>query len=142
MTREDIKQSVKNGSKWSISLQQRTFLMNGRKVEWEVSQFHCDIPVFLSEVEHLYNCYKHSQPTEKSETKRKGYFIALKEDKLSDNDFLYGRNRDECRFALEFTVLEAILGGFKWNEELMGKWFWQSKQDKDLVLLRQWFENI
>ena len=22
----------------------------------------------------------------------------------------------------------------------MGRWFWQSKQDKDLVILRQWVE--
>jgi hypothetical protein len=33
------------------------------------------------------------------------------------------------------------MGLFKWDEETMGKWFWQSKKDKDLVILRQWIEG-
>ena len=41
---------------------------------------------------------------------------------------------------LELYVLCQILSGLKWNPETMGCWFWQSKEDKDLVILRQWVE--
>ena len=53
---------------------------------------------------------------------------------------LYGERRDKAQIELELYVLCQILGGFKWNPEKMGRWFWQSKVDKDLVILRHWIE--
>ena len=41
---------------------------------------------------------------------------------------------------VEFYILCRIIGGFTWNPETMGKWFWQSEKDKDLVILRKWVE--
>jgi hypothetical protein len=32
-------------------------------------------------------------------------------------------------------------GCFVWNADEMGKWFWESKSDPDLVILRKWVEN-
>lgn len=93
------------------------------------------------EIEWLYRNYKHSVPSERSESKRKRYFNALKEKDLSDSDMLYGEPREVARFKLEAYVLFCIaLGIFVWDEEMMGKWFWQSECDKDLVILREWVE--
>ena len=50
---------------------------------------------------------------------------------------LYGQHRDTAQFELEFYILCRIIGGFTWNPETMGKWFWQSEKDKDLVILRK-----
>ena len=40
----------------------------------------------------------------------------------------------------ELYLLCQILGGFRWNPETMGHWFWQSRTDRDLVILREWVE--
>ena len=60
---------------------------------------------------------------------------------MSDEDMLYGQRRDRAQAELELYLLCQILNGLKWNPETMGRWFWQSKQDKDLVILRQWVES-
>ena len=51
---------------------------------------------------------------------------------------LYGKRRDPAQIELELYILCQVLLGMEWNEALMGKWFWQSKEDKDLVILKQW----
>lgn len=95
----------------------------------------------LDTVEELYGKYKHSIPTEKTESQRRPYFKALAEGELSDDDMLYGERRDVAQARLEAYILCAVLdGSLTWDEEFMGKWFWQSEQDKDLVLLRSWID--
>ena len=93
---------------------------------------------FLYTVERLYIFYKHSVPSERSESKSRQYFRALPERELSDEDMLYGKRRDPAQIELELYILCQVLLGMEWNEERMGKWFWQSKEDKDLVILKQW----
>ena len=92
---------------------------------------------FLYTVERLYTFYKHSVPSERSESKSRQYFRALLERELSDEDMLYGKRRDPAQIELELYILCQVLLGIEWNEERMGKWFWQSKEDKDLVILKQ-----
>ena len=53
---------------------------------------------------------------------------------------LYGERRDKAQIELELYILCQILNGLEWHPETMGRWFWQSKTDKDLILLRQWVE--
>ena len=53
---------------------------------------------------------------------------------------LYGERRDKSQIELELFILCQLLCGFKWNPEKFGQWFWQSKEDKELVILRQWVE--
>ncbi len=53
---------------------------------------------------------------------------------------LYGERRDKAQIELELYILCQLLNGFQWNTETLGKWFWQSTRDKDLVLLRQWID--
>ena len=57
-----------------------------------------------------------------------------------DEDMLYGKRRDPAQIELELYILCQVLLGMEWNEALMGKWFWQSKEDKDLVILKQWIQ--
>ena len=66
--------------------------------------------------------------------------MALHERALEAGDMLSGPPRDSAQFELEFYILCRIIGGFTWNPETMGKWFWQSEKDKDLVILRKWVE--
>jgi hypothetical protein len=55
---------------------------------------------------------------------------------------LYGVDREVAQFKLETYLLAWILSGlFVWDEESMGKWFWQSQNDKDLVILRNWIDG-
>lgn len=93
----------------------------------------------LYKIDELYSQYKHSVPSERSEARRKRYFYALPEDELSDEAMLYGMPRDVAQISLELYILASVLNGsLVWDESLMGKWFWQSSADRDLIILKQW----
>lgn len=92
--------------------------------------------VTLETIEELYQVYKHSVPN--TIRYRKPYFKALKEEELSTQDLIIGANRQLAKEKLETTLLIGILNGsLKWPDDT--KWFWQSPNDKDLVLLKEWF---
>ena len=100
------------------------------------------MPDVLANIELLYDNYKHSLPSERSSNKRIAYFKALPVDDLTDAQMATGERREVARARLEGFILCMILNGsFKWDEETMGKWFWQSKNDPDLVILKNWIEN-
>ena len=89
----------------------------------------------------MYLGYKYSLPSERSDSKRKKYFKALPVDELTDRDLLYAERREVAQAKFEGYILCMILTGqFKWKEERLGKWFWQSKGDHNLVILRKWIE--
>ena len=136
--------AVMDGAKFSVDFKTRTLKVGGEVL---VENGKTDIPIggvvdtpgeFLYNVEDNYRLYKHSVPSERSESKRKRYFIALPEHELSDEDMLYGMPRDVAQAQLELYILCQLLLGMQWQEG-WGKWFWQSPNDKDLVLLREWF---
>lgn len=96
----------------------------------------------LSCIETLYKNYKYSLPSERSNSRHRQYFKALSVDKLTDKQMATGERREVARAKLEVFLLCMIVGGsFVWSEEEMGKWFYQSKNDPDLVILRSWVEN-
>lgn len=139
---------VRKGARFKVSFQTRTLIVGGKKVidngkfegELGIGQVPCEQA--LAYIEDLYAQYKHSVPSERSERKRRKYFKALPEDDLNDEDMIYGTLRDIAQVVLELTVLCFILNdSLIWNEEKMGRWFWQSPNDKDLVILREWVEN-
>lgn len=143
-------EQVRNGARFKVLLEERTFILNGKKIidngkyegELGVPEIFT-IDSALKYIEDFYDIYKHSVPSERSERKRKVYFKALSEYELSDEDMIYGVPRDEAQMILELIVLCLMLNGsFVWDEAIMGKWFWQSANDKDLVILRQWVDNI
>ena len=96
----------------------------------------------LAYIETLYENYKYSLPSERSDNKRRQYFKALPVDKLTDKQMATGERREVARAKLEGFILCMIVDGFfVWNEDEMGKWFYQSTRDPDLVILRNWIEN-
>jgi hypothetical protein len=97
----------------------------------------------LRKLEQLYERYKYSLPSERSDNKRRKYFKALPMEELTDEQLIVAERRECARAVLEGFVLCMIVSGqLVWDENVMqGKWFWQSKTNPDLVLLRSWVEG-
>ena len=142
-----LTEAVANGAKWSVDFCSRSIKINGKYL---VKNGECDVITgieryppdqFLWHVEKAYELYKYSIPSERSESKGKKYFRAISEDKLPDEDMMYGVSRDMAQAELEGFILCSMLEGVTWDES-WGKWFWQSSNDKDLILLRTWFEEL
>ncbi len=95
----------------------------------------------LEIIDNLYCNYKYSLPSERSDSKRRKYFKALSINEMNDMQLIAGERREVAQARLEGFILCMILNEkFKWTEDL-GKWFYQSKTDPDLVILRSWIEN-
>lgn len=143
---QEAVQAVRDGAKFRIDFPSRSLKLNGKyiiqngKYEGELGVPGCSEDEFLTNVEELYRRYKHSVPSERSESKSRRYFMALPERNLSDDAMLYGECRDKAQIELELYILCQIINGLKWDSETMGGWFWQGKTDKDLVILRNWVE--
>lgn len=137
----NILSRVENGERFSISFEKRTLRVGGKAVD--LSDFRpapASEGSVMSTIEQLYRGYKHSVPSERSESHRRLYFQALPESELSDEDMAYGLPREYARCRLELYVLLMILGGnLRWKEE-WGSWFWQSASERSLVILRQWID--
>lgn len=138
--------AVENGAKFQINFPERSLKLDGQYVikngtfEGDLGIELCDERECLSEIEMLYQRYKHSVPSERSESKSRKYFKALSELDLDDDDMMFGERRDKAQIELELYLLCQIILGFKWNTKTMGNWFWQSDNDKDLVILKDWVE--
>lgn len=103
---------------------------------------HDGMDVILQIIELLYRNYKYSLPSERSANKRRTYFKALGANEMTDEQLALGERREIAQAALEGFILCSIVNRkLQWDEEEMGKWFWQSKKDQDLVILRNWIEN-
>ena len=139
-------QAVEDGANFKIDFQSQSLKLRGKyviqngKYEGELGVQSCNEDEFLTTIEELYHRYKHSVPSERSESKSRHYFNAFPERELSDDAMLYGERRDKAQIELELYLLCQVINGLKWNPDKMGKWFWQSKVDKDLVILRNWVE--
>ena len=106
------------------------------------AQYDMNMNCLLDCIDVLYHYYKYSLPSERSDSRRRQYFKALSADKLTDKQMAIGGNREIARAQLEGFILCMIVNEtFTWNETEMGKWFYQSKRDPDLVILRNWIEN-
>lgn len=93
-------------------------------------------------IEDLYQHYKYSLPSERSDSKRRKYFKALPIERLTDKQLMRAERRESTQARLEGFILGMILNGsFVWDEQKLGTWFWQSKADTDLVILRNWIEK-
>lgn len=136
---------VENGSRFRVNFQNRSLKIDGKyaikdgKYDGELGVELTDSP--LEQITQLYTRYQHSLPSERSENKRKCYFKPLPEHLLNDEDMLYGQSREHAQIALELYVLGVILNdSLKWDDFAKGLWFWQSPENKDLILLREWIE--
>lgn len=142
---EETIKKVEQGSRFSVNFQQRSLKIDGKYVikngkyegECEIEQDGYSLEIITQ----LFVRYHHSVPSERSVSKRKNYFIALPEQKLSDEDMLYGEACEVAQIKLELYVLLAIMTGtLKWDDFAKDKWFWQSPYHKDLIMLKDWVE--
>lgn len=143
---QEAVRAVEDGARFKVDFQQRSLKIDGKyiikqgKYEGDLGITVSTLEEFLAKVTELYRYYKYSVPSERSESKSRRYFKALPEKDLADEDMLYGRRRDPAQLELELYILCQMLLGFEWDAETMGRWFWQSKDDGDLIILRKWFE--
>jgi len=93
-------------------------------------------PVSMEDIERLYAEYKYSVPN--GIKYKRPYFKALPANQIPTEKLIHGANRQKAKDDLELTFLYGII-----NKTLVypdySKWFWQSQNDKDLVILRSWF---
>lgn len=141
---DKVCREVCNGAKFMVDFKTRSLKLNG---EYIVKDGVTEEPIgyryipdnFFYHVEDFYAQYKYSIPSERSEGKSKRYFYALPEDKLTDEDMMFGIGRDLAQAQLEVYILCCLLEGLVWDDS-WGSWFWQSPNDRDLILLRSWVE--
>lgn len=145
MNIKELYDKVSQGAPFYVNFKKRTVRV-GKKaydikdIEWDKDLSDLSEKDILDILTAAYEAYKHSVPSERSDSHRKSYFKALPYEELSDDDILYGAPREFSRFTLEISFLIAVSSGkLKWNNE-WGTWFWQSPDDKDFVILREWVE--
>lgn len=145
---QELIQGVDSGENFYIDFETRTikvgknFLAKNGKYDDTRALIGYPTVDILQSIEELYQSYKYSLPSERNSNKRKRYFKALSADEMTDAQLATGCKRDVAQAKLEGFILCMILNGyFQWDEDTMGKWFWQSKNDPDLVILRSWIEN-
>lgn len=144
---DELIERVSNGETFHIDFEQRTMKIGKQKIidngrydsERKLIEFDGYVLITIYE---LYQNYKYSLPSERSDSKRKGYFKAISVNELTDEQMATGERREVAQARLEGFILCMILEGqFVWDELAMGKWFWQASNDPDLVILRSWIEN-
>lgn len=151
----ELVERVDNGETFSIDFEKRTMkigkdylIKNGeydttRELLGKLYEEPYSLQVVLHMIRELYKNYKYSLPSERSDSKRKKYFKALSVDELTDEQLMCGGKRETTQAALEgFVLCSVIAGHLVWDEDVMqDKWFYQSANDPDLVILRSWVEN-
>lgn len=145
----ELIERVDSGEPFHIDFKKRnmkvgkTYLVKNGEYDSEKRLFgRMDIEGILRTIDDLYHEYKHSLPSERTDNKRKKYFKALSIGELDDFHLFNPIRREPAQARLEGFILCMILNGsFAWDEATMGKWFYQSKNDPDLVILRDWIEN-
>lgn len=149
---DELVERVSNGEKFHIDFERRTmkvgkdYLVRHGEYDTDRLLFNkpnepCPMELILRFIEHLYDQYKYSLPSERSDKKRRTYFKALPMEKISDEKLFRIERREVTQAQLEGFILCMILEGkFKWTDD-MGKWFYQSKADSDLIILKKWIER-
>lgn len=145
---EELIEAVKDGKRFYVDFQARDLCIGRKKVvkngEWgEDKSLHpfdeLDTDTILLIAEAMYEDYRYSVPSERSERKRRTYFKALPLDDLTDEQIVFGERRETAQARLEGFLFCMILSGWlMWNEDSMGKWFYK---ENDFVLLRNWIEK-
>ena len=152
---QELIERVDNGETFCVDFEKRTikvgkeYLINNEDNYTSEDLFGklYDEPYSLHVVLHvirdLYKNYKYSLPSERSDSKRKKYFKALSVDELTDEQLMCAWKRETAQAALEGFILCSIIAGhLTWDEDVMeGKWFYQSKNDSDLVILKSLIEK-
>lgn len=136
LTYNEYIDAVENGNKFKINLlEKKAYLKKRNGKHWKQIQIQDLVdPVSWEIVEELYSIYKRSVPANVKLNGNSPYFKAVPLDELNESDIACGEQRNIAQAMLELYILVADL------EMEEGKWFWQSKKDKDLVVLRNWIK--
>ena len=147
----ELLERVSNGESFHINFEKRNMKVGNEYLikegefgeSKELVSGPYDMRIVLNMIEELYKQYKYSLPSERSDNKRRKYFKALPMEEITDEQLIVAERREISQASLEGFVLCMIVSGqLVWDEEIMnGKWFWQSKNDSDLVVLRNWVEG-
>lgn len=115
----NVSQAVELGSRFTVNFEKRTLRLDRELVSLDdVNILPLNGSVMLREIERYYQQYKHSIPSERSESHRRCYFKALPEKDLSDHDMLYGVSREVARCQLEVFVLLMLFDGqLQWQSK-------------------------
>lgn len=150
---KELVERVSNGETFHIDFEKRIMKVDKdfliKNGEYDTSRLlfnnpedSCPMELILGVIECFYRRYKYSLPSERSDSKRRTYFKALPMEEITDKQLMGAERREVAKSKLEGFILCMILEGrFVWNEKTMGKWFYQSKDDSDLVILRKWIEK-
>lgn len=150
---EELVSRVSNGETFHINFEKRImkvgddFLIKDGEYDTSRHLFNhpgnpCPMELILMGIDTLYERYKYSLPSERSDSKRRTYFKALSIEEIPDKELFVAERREVAKSKLEGFILCMIMEDkFIWDENTMGKWFYQSKNDSDLVILKQWIIN-
>ena len=137
---DEIINSVSSGSVFNVDLKKKVLQLDKNNIPLDnISVDISSSEDMLSTIHKLFERYKHSVPSERSEGKRRRYFKALKLSEIEYDDFMFGEGRDTAQIKLElYVLLSSIYHKDFWEEIFKEHFFYQSDKDRDLIILKDW----
>ena len=137
---DEIINSVSSGSVFNVDLKKKVLQLDKNNVPLDNINVNISSSEdMLSTIHKLFERYKYSVPSERSEGKRRRYFKALKLSEIDYDDFMFGEGRDTAQIKLElYVLLSSIYHKDFWEEIFKEHFFYQSDKDKDLIILKDW----
>ena len=137
---DEIINSVSSGSVFNVDLKKKILQLDKNNVPLDNMSVNISSSEdMLSTIHKLFERYKYSVPSERSEGKRRRYFKALKLSEIDYDDFMFGEGRDTAQIKLElYVLLSSIYYKNFWEEIFKEYFFYQSDKDKDLIILKDW----
>ena len=137
---DEIINSVSSGSVFNVDLKKKVLQLDKNNVPLDNINVNISSSEdMLSTIHKLFERYKYSVPSERSEGKRRRYFKALKLSEIEYDDFMFGEGRDTAQIKLElYVLLSSIYHKDFWQEIFKEQFFYQSDKDRDLIILKDW----
>ena len=137
---DEIINSVSSGSVFNVDLKKKVLQLDKNNIPLDNMSVNISSSKdMLSTIHKLFERYKYSVPSERSEGKRRRYFKALKLSEIEYDDFMFGEGRDTAQIKLElYVLLSSIYHKDFWEEIFKEQFFYQSDKDKDLIILKDW----
>lgn len=137
---DEIINSVSSGSVFNVDLKKKVLQLDKNNIPLDNINVNISSSEdMLSTIHKLFERYKYSVPSERSEGKRRRYFKALKLSEIDYDDFMFGEGRDTAQIKLElYVLLSSIYHKDFWEEIFKEHFFYQSDKDRDLIILKDW----
>ena len=137
---DEIINSVSSGSVFNVDLKKKVLQLDKNNIPLDNINVNISSSEdMLSTIHKLFERYKYSVPSERSEGKRRRYFKALKLSEIEYDDFMFGEGRDTAQIKLElYVLLSSIYHKDFWEEIFKEQFFYQSDKDRDLIILKDW----